>query len=111
MRGTDNTTGKELSGLAHVKQSIIDILTTPIGSRPYRRDYGSRIFELLDRATNPAGLAELNMASAEAIIKWEPRFKLERVTASVAEPGKTEITIEGVYLPNGEQVEFGTIVK
>ncbi len=39
MRGMNANTGKELEGIEHLKQSIIDILTTPIGSRVMRRDY------------------------------------------------------------------------
>ncbi len=52
MRGMSNKTGKELEGIEHLKQSIIDILTTPIGSRIMRREYGSRLFELIDRPIN-----------------------------------------------------------
>ncbi|RDD34244.1 baseplate assembly protein W [Wolbachia endosymbiont of Cylisticus convexus] len=33
MRGMSATSGKELEGLDHLKQSIIDILTTPVNSR------------------------------------------------------------------------------
>ena len=47
MTGMDRETGKSLSGIEHLRQSIRDILTTPIGSRVMRRDYGSRLFELL----------------------------------------------------------------
>jgi phage baseplate assembly protein W len=39
MRGMNNKTGKELEGIKHLKQSMIDILTTPTGSRIMRRDY------------------------------------------------------------------------
>jgi phage baseplate assembly protein W len=48
MNGMDNLTGKSLADLAHLRQSIADILTTPIGSRVMRRDYGSRIFQRID---------------------------------------------------------------
>ncbi len=40
MKGMDAKTGKVLEGLEHLKQSIIDILTTPVSSRIMRRDYG-----------------------------------------------------------------------
>ncbi|MGL4827152.1 MAG: GPW/gp25 family protein, partial [Vibrionaceae bacterium] len=42
-------TGYSISELQHIKQSIQDILTTPLGSRVMRRDYGSAIFELIDQ--------------------------------------------------------------
>ncbi len=49
MRGMDAKTGKALEAIDHLKQSIIDILTTPVSSRIMRRDYGSRLFELVDK--------------------------------------------------------------
>ncbi|KPN28874.1 baseplate wedge subunit [Halolamina pelagica] len=41
MPGVDRTNGQRLEGLAHIRQSVADILTTPLGSRVMRRDYGS----------------------------------------------------------------------
>ncbi|NYZ70451.1 baseplate assembly protein W, partial [Endozoicomonas sp. SM1973] len=49
MQGTHRLTGKPLSNLDHLRQSITDILTTRIGTRLMRRDYGSRLPELVDR--------------------------------------------------------------
>ena len=47
-------TGEKITNeTAHIKQSIADILLTPIGSRIQRRDYGSRMPELIDRPMNP----------------------------------------------------------
>lgn len=39
MNGISATTGRPLSGIDHLRQSIRDILTTPIGSRVMRRLY------------------------------------------------------------------------
>ena len=36
----------------HIKQSIADILLTPVGSRIQRREYGSLIPMLIDRPIN-----------------------------------------------------------
>ncbi|HCF6085938.1 TPA: phage baseplate protein, partial [Pseudomonas aeruginosa] len=36
MIGLDRRTGQPLSGVAHLKQSIEDILTTPLGTRRMR---------------------------------------------------------------------------
>jgi phage baseplate assembly protein W len=41
MIGTNATSRKPLAGIEHLRQSIRDILTTPIGSRIMRRDFGS----------------------------------------------------------------------
>lgn len=46
MPGMHTATGRALFGLAHIRQSITGILTTPIGSRLMRRRYGSEVTEL-----------------------------------------------------------------
>lgn len=48
MNGVNNRTGKRLSGADHLRQSVSDILTTPVGSRVLVRDYGSDLFSLVD---------------------------------------------------------------
>jgi phage baseplate assembly protein W len=58
MRGIDANTGKALSGLAHLRQSVTDILSTPIGSRVMRREYGSQLFRLIDAPLNRSTLAQ-----------------------------------------------------
>ena len=48
MMGMHATTGRSLTGLGHLRQSVTDILTTPMGSRVQRRRYGSEVPELID---------------------------------------------------------------
>lgn len=109
MQGTSALTGKPLSGIAHLRQSIRDILTTPIGSRVMRRDYGSRLFSLIDAPMNRATLLNIYAATADAIAKWEPRFKLQSVTASSAAPGSVVLNMVGEYLPDGKIVALDGI--
>jgi len=101
---------KALEGIEHLKQSIVDILTTPIGSRIMRRDYGSRLLELVDRPINRDFTLEIYAATAEALQKWEKRFKLEKVKITEVKEGKVTISLEGVYLPNGKNVNFSGII-
>lgn len=109
MNGTSATTGKRLAGINHLRQSIVDILTTPIGSRVMRRDYGSRLFQLVDAPMNRGTLLDLYAATAEALRTWEPRFDLEQVTATSAEPGRVVLELTGTYLPDGEEVTLDGI--
>lgn len=78
MIGMDRTTGKPLSGDEHIAQSIGDILTTLLGTRPMRRDYGSLLPELLDKPLNPATRLLCAQATALAIARWEPRVTLRQ---------------------------------
>jgi phage baseplate assembly protein W len=109
MNGIDAITGKRVSGLAHLRQSIRDILTTPIGSRVMRRDYGSRLYELVDAPVNRETLLDLYGATAEALAIWEPRIEVEQVTAESAEPGRVVLALSGVYIPTGEVVTIDGI--
>lgn len=96
MNGMAATTGTALSGNAHLAQSIGDILSTPLGSRIMRRDYGSQLFDLLDQPITGGLKMLLRAATAVALRRWEPRLKLTRVTID-GEPqqGRLALTIEG----------------
>ncbi|WP_172945033.1 GPW/gp25 family protein, partial [Escherichia coli] len=48
MIGIDSATGRYLHGNEHLRQSVTDILSTLVGSRVLLREYGSRLFSLLD---------------------------------------------------------------
>lgn len=104
MYGISATTGRKLGGIDHLRQSIRDILTTPIGSRVMRRDYGSRLFELIDTPYSPAAKLEIIAATAEALMTWEPRIEVETIKLRNYTPGRIEIDLEGRYLPEGQEV-------
>lgn len=97
MIGMDATTGKPLSGTAHLAQSIARILSTPLGSIAMLRDFGSLLFDLIDRPINAATTMLIHAATAVALRRWEPRITLTRVvlTAVDAAAGKLTISIEG----------------
>lgn len=109
MNGTDATNGKPLDGIAHLRQSIRDILTTPIGSRVMRREYGSRLPELVDAPTNAETITDLYAATAEALLNWEPRFALTNVSIASAAAGTIELNLTGQYLPDGKPVTLNGI--
>ena len=96
--------GKTISEIAHIKQSITNILTTPIGSRIMRRNYGSRLFEKIDRPINGELISEIYSDIIEAIFIWEPRFEVEQVIVQNITNGKITIDIEGSLLRNGKKI-------
>lgn len=99
MLGMSRHNGAPLDGSDHLVQSIGDIITTPIGSRVMRRDYGSLLFDLIDRPLNAATRLLLFSATALALSRWEPRIRLSRVTLSAAgADGAVSIELEGVRL-------------
>lgn len=111
MQGMSRRTGQPMKGRDHLRQSIEDILTTPIGSRVMRRDYGSRIPEYVDRPMNDALLVDLYADSAIAIAKWEKRFKMLSATVTGRnESGRIMMDIRGKDLIDGSEVVLEGIV-
>ena len=105
--GMDSKTGKAIDGLAHLRQSVVMILTTPIGSRVMRRDFGSRLYELLDRNITQSLKMQIYAAVVEALQKWEPRLKINRVTVdpiNADDANKINLSIDGIYLPDGRPI-------
>lgn len=93
-----------------MRQSIRDILTTPLGSRVMLRDYGSRLFELVDAPINKATIVEIYAATIEALTKWEPRIAISSVSVVSVIAGQITLSLQGVYLPNGQPITVDGIV-
>lgn len=96
MTGMSRSTGQAIGDLEHLRQSIADILTTPLGTRVMRREYGSLIPELIDQPLNGVTVTRLYAATATALIRWEPRVRLSRVQLALgSEPGSAVLDLEG----------------
>ena len=104
MNGINKKIGERLSGIAHLRQSIADILSTRIGTRVLNREYGSRLPSLIDAPVNAETSLEFYAATAEALIRWEPRFKLTSVRIVSALEGVVVLDLVGIYLPNGKEI-------
>lgn len=107
MRGMNRTTGKLIEGLEYLQQRLTDVLTTPIGTRVMRRDYGCRLFDLVDQTMNEGWLVQCYAAIAEAVddpINGLPDFRLERVAPKDLGDGGGAFELTGIYLPTAEQV-------
>lgn len=109
--GMDAATGAPLAGLAHLRQSIRDILTTRIGTRVFRREYGSTLPELIDRPQSPELLVDIYAGVAQALAKWEPRVRLNEVRiVSAGAGGALVLDLDMTYLPDGEEVTVDGVV-
>lgn len=104
--GMNSANGRALTGNDHIRQSLTDILATPLGTRVMRRDYGSLIPELIDQPLNNANLLRLYSAAVVAIAQWEPRVKINRVTRSLSSAGQTTLSIEATIAADGSQQRF-----
>lgn len=66
-RGMSRDSGKELKGIDHLRQSITDILTTPVGTRVWRRDYGSRLPRLVTRLLKKVKMPPAELAAVGSL--------------------------------------------
>ena len=99
MSGMNLTTGRAVADLDHLRQSISDILTTPVGTRLERRTYGSLVPDLIDHPDNGATRVRIYAAVASALMKWEPRLRLSRVALSSGPAaGQVALDLSGEYL-------------
>jgi phage baseplate assembly protein W len=96
--------GSSLGGFDHLRQSVVDILTTPKGSRVMRRDYGSNLPRLVDRPVNQSLIAALRAETVDALAKWEPRLRCERVQLNEVGQGYVSMDLTFTYLPDGREV-------
>lgn len=96
MSGMNASTGRALGTDEHIRQSIRDILTTPVGSRVMRREYGSLVPDLIDHPGNAANRLRLMSATVMAILRWEPRVALSRASLAIYAAGNATIDMDGV---------------
>jgi len=107
MIGLAVTNGRTITGAAHLTQSIADVLTTPIGSRVMRREYGSLLPDLIDAPFNDATRLQAYAAVAMALMRWEPRIRLSRVQLSLGEqPGQAYLDVEGSRTDSNEPLSL-----
>ncbi|HFX2802444.1 TPA: GPW/gp25 family protein [Pseudomonas aeruginosa] len=112
MRGMNASTGRTVSDRQHLVQSIADVLTTPIGSRVMRREYGSNLPDLIDWPHNGATRLQAYAATAMALMRWEPRLRLSRVQLSLgAQPGEAVLDLEGTITDTNEPLNLRVPLK
>jgi len=105
MIGMERRTGQPLSGVAHLRQSIEDILTTPLGSRRMRPEYGSQLRRYVDLPVNEGWKSAVQAEVARALGRWEPRLRLERVKVVAVLDGQVSLALSGRYLGDDALVE------
>lgn len=105
MIGMDRRTGKPLSGLDHLRQSIEDILTTPVGSRRMRPEYGSQLRRFVDLPVNEGWKSAVQAEVARSLQRWLPQLKLEQVQVVAVVGGRIDFKLSGDYLGERQLLE------
>lgn len=98
MQGMNQNTGKFISNLDHLQQSIKLILSTPLGSRVMLPEFGSKLVNLIDTPMTNSNQLKLYAATIEALDRWEPRLKVKDVKIeNINANGVVTLNISGVY--------------
>ncbi|WP_322997514.1 GPW/gp25 family protein [Castellaniella sp.] len=105
--GVNRRTGQLLTDWEHVEQSIAVILTTRIGQRVMRREFGSEVPALIDRPMTTRVILAVYAATANALCRWEPRFRLTKCElAQASVDGTLHLLIGGDYMPRGHLGDY-----
>lgn len=94
-----------------IRQSIQDILTTPIGSRIMRRSYGSLLPQMIDAPFNDITRLQLFAATATALIQWEDRINLESISIELVDQGKFILELSVTMVDNNQNESLSIPLK
>lgn len=82
----------------NIEESIRIILSTSLGERVYRPNFGSRLSELVFEPLNIPTLLLIRLYVEEALEMWEPRIILKEVRTD-PDPVRGRVDIEIIYQP------------
>ncbi|WP_448724275.1 GPW/gp25 family protein [Pseudomonas farris] len=100
-------TGATIDTVEHIAQSITDILTTRLGTRVMRREYGSLLPELVDHPFNDTTRLRVYAATVMALMRWEPRISLSRVQFLGATlQGQSTLDLDGSVVDSNEPLSL-----
>lgn len=94
----------------HIAQCVGDILTTPIGTRVMKRDYGSRVFDLVDQPGHAPNVLRLIAAATDAVERWETRVRVERGAVTTTFDGKVTMALNCRLVSTGAAVTINTVI-
>jgi phage baseplate assembly protein W len=84
-----------VSGVEEIEAALRMILTTVPGERLMRPDFGCAMWEQVFAPVTPNTLGLIEQSVREAVVRWEPRIALDRVTA--VPDGSDVVAIEIEY--------------
>ena len=96
-------------GPLNVRESIRIILLTEPGERIMRRDFGAGLRRLLFEPNTPATRRLIKERIERALVRWEPRIRLESVTVlETDDPRRVAALVRYALVANGraEQVSL-----
>ncbi|EHT1074219.1 GPW/gp25 family protein [Acinetobacter baumannii] len=94
-----------------IQQSIDDIVSTPIGSRIMRREYGSLIPDLIDQPINEVLILKCYSAIYTAILRWEDRINVSQILNTQVKENGLIFDLEGTSTVTGQNMNLRIPLK
>jgi phage baseplate assembly protein W len=69
--------------IAAINNSLLNLLSCPIGSRPFEREYGSELYSALFEPADSQAAGFLDLSIFQAIRRWEPRIQMDLARSSI----------------------------
>jgi len=104
--GMNRDSGGALDDLDHIRQSVRDILLTPLGARVMRRQYGSLLSALIDQPQNEALRLQIMSACYLALLQWEPRIRLTAINFETDYNGAMVVELTGNRTDNAQPLSL-----
>lgn len=105
--GIDAATGKVLVGWPHCAQSVLTILTTMLGERAMRLDFGSELISHIGDELDAITVPKIYRDAVTAIHRNEPEFRIHFVQlVKVERTGGLGLELRGDYHPEGRLGNF-----
>jgi phage baseplate assembly protein W len=93
-----------------VKKSLINLLKTPVGTKPFLLDYGTRLQDYLFEPADIETELAINDEIAETIKKFEPRVELVAIESSIQDSG-IQIRVDYYVVNVSEPQSLELIIK
>ena len=100
-----------LTEIEHIKQSLADIATTPIGSRLMRRDYGTLLANLIDQPISEVLYLKIYSTLYTAYVRWEDRVDISQMNVVDIKNGQLILDIVGFLKTNGNEINMSIPVQ
>lgn len=86
-----------LSGDQALMQRVELVLSTPLGTLPWRPDFGCGLWDMMGTSATPAQLAQLRWSIETALARWVPEAQVERCDVQLL-PDATQVGEQSVLL-------------
>ena len=70
-----------------VKKALINLIRTPLGTKPFSPEYGTRLYDFLFMPADSSTESDINDELHNCITKFEPRVTIVSITTSMGEDG------------------------